>query len=261
MGRTVPVSTIKYRIENGIGVLKIDRPEALNALNRTVIDEMDEILSGIQQDPTVRVLILASDKNFAAGADIKEMVGLNAEEAKIFSFSATYSKLANLEIPTIASIQGFALGGGLELALACDFRIASNSAKLGFPEINLGIMPGAGGTVRAPRLIGPAKAKELILFGTIISSKEAENIGLINLAVEDENLMETTMKWADKLNKKAPLAVRIAKQTIHAGLDATNLEQAIMIEGQQWADMFLLDDQKEGMEAFIQKRKPIYQGK
>ena len=244
-----------------VGILKISRPTALNALNRQLVDELDELLDEIVKNNEISVLVLTADNNFAAGADIKSMMELHGEEAKAFSFSGTFDKLADLEIPTIAAIEGFALGGGLELALACDFRIASKTAKLGFPEINLGIMPGAGGTIRAPRLIGASRAKELILLGERIEAEQAERMGLVNKVVEPEALLETAMGWAKKLSRKAPISMGIAKKTIQAGLNQPQIKLAMKIEAENWAELFETEDQKEGMKAFAEKRMPIYQGK
>ncbi|MDF3000182.1 MAG: hypothetical protein K0Q48_301 [Bacillota bacterium] len=246
---------------NAIGIVKINRPQALNALNREVIDELDGLLDLIERDKTISVLIVGSSNHFAAGADIRSMIYLSESEARAFAFTATMDRLSNLEIPTIAAIEGFALGGGLELALACDLRIASKTAKMGLPEINLGIMPGAGGTIRTPRLVGMARAKELILLGEMIDAGRAEQIGLVNKVAEPEQLMESAMIWAEKLSQKAPTALKTAKSTIHAGLDCSDLHEAIMLEADNWAGLFHTEDQKEGMMAFIEKRKPIYKGK
>lgn len=250
-----------FEIVNNVAVVKINRPKALNALNKSIVNELDAVVEQIKGMEDVRVLVIGSIDNFAAGADIKEMIDCNKEEAGEFSFSGSFQEIANLPIPTIAAIDGYALGGGLELALACDFRIATKTAKMGFPEINLGIMPGAGGTIRAPRLIGETRAKELILFGEILDGIRAEQIGLVNKVVEKEELMEKAMEWANKLCKKASIASRVAKSTIKAGMSQTNMEDAIAIEYENWAELFNTEDQKEGMKAFIEKRRPIYTGK
>ncbi len=255
------MNNLIFEETDGIGIIKINRPKALNALNREVISELDALLDTIENGKTLSVLIFGSDTHFAAGADIRSMVYLNPDEAKKFSFTATLERLSNMNIPTIAAIEGFALGGGLELALACDLRIASKSAKMGFPEINLAIMPGAGGTVRTPLLVGQARAKELILLGELIKADRAEQIGLINKAVESEQLMETALAWAIKLSKKAPLALKTAKATILAGLDCKDTHEAVQLEAENWAGLFSTEDQKEGMTAFIEKRVPIYKGK
>ncbi|CAB1255309.1 enoyl-CoA hydratase/isomerase family protein [Clostridium sp. MT-14] len=255
------MKNLSFEMIGRIGVVRINRPRALNALNKPTVEELDELIEKIKKDSEIKVLIIGSDNNFAAGADIKGMVNCNVEEAKDFSFSKTFQKIYNLEIPTIAAIDGYALGGGLELALACDFRIASTNAKVGFPEINLGIMPGAGGTIRAPRLLGVSRAKELIFFGEMISADRAEQMGLVNKIVEQEKLMEVVMEWAEKLCKKPPVALRVAKKTIDAGISEPKLNYAIKMEYENWADLFNTEDQKEGMRAFIEKRQPIYQGK
>ena len=244
-----------------IQILKLHRPEALNALNRPIIQELDDCLSRIHQNPELRVLIVYGEHNFAAGADIKDMVECTEAEAKAFSFSPVFNKLADLEIPTIAAIEGYALGGGLELALACDLRIAAETCKLGFPEINLGIMPGAGGTIRAPRLIGPALAKELIMTGSMLDAQRALSIGLVNRVVPKEQVCEEAIKLAHKLAEKAPLAMAAAKQTIDAGLEEPDIVSAVGIEAKNWAQLFNTCDQKEGMRAFIEKRTPNYTGK
>lgn len=255
------MKTISMEIQEGIAVLQIKRPETLNALSREVVDEIDDAIETLKAAGNTRVLILYSEKNFAAGADIKEMVSCTKEDALNFSFSVTFNKIANLSIPTIAAIEGYALGGGLELALTCDLRIASSNAKLGFPETGLGIMPGAGGTIRAPRIIGETKAMEMILLGTIMNAEEAMRIGLVNRVVDPLELMNTAMKWADRLAKGAPIALAAAKRTIKNGLAEKDIASAIVLEGKEWAALFETQDQKEGMQAFIEKRKPDYQGK
>jgi enoyl-CoA hydratase/carnithine racemase len=255
------MSNIKLEKKDGIAILGINRPEALNALNRKIVDELDEAIEKIKRDKDVKVLVLYSKENFAAGADIKEMVDFDEEAAKKFAFSSTFNKIEDLEIPTIAAMEGYALGGGLELALTCDVRIASRNSKMGFPETGLGIMPGAGGTIRAPRLIGAAKAIELILFGTIINAEEALGIGLVNKVSEPEDLMNDVMKWAGKICQGAPVALKTAKATIKAGLKEREIKTAVSMEAENWAGLFRTEDQKEGMTAFIEKRKPIYKGK
>jgi enoyl-CoA hydratase/carnithine racemase len=249
------------KIEDGIALLKIDRPEALNALSREIIDEIDAFIESITENKSVKVLLIYSENNFAAGADIKNMIECNEEEAKAFAFSPTYDKIEYLAIPTIAAIEGYALGGGLELALTCDLRIAASNAKMGFPEINLGIMPGAGGTIRAPKLIGAARAKEMIFTGDVIDAEKALAIGLVNQIVAKDEVFPVAIKLAEKLARKAPIAMSVAKETITAGLEETSVPVAVAIELENWAGLFNTLDQKEGMKAFIEKRKPLYQGK
>ncbi len=246
--------------KGAIAVLKINRPKALNALSREIVDLIDDKIEELKKDHEIRVLIITGDNNFAAGADIADMVEKTPEEAKAFLFTKTFSKLENMEIPTIAAICGYALGGGLELALACDLRIASEDAQLGLPEINLGIMPGAGGTVRLPRLIGEAKAKELIYLGGRLNASEAFQYGIVNKVVAKDELMTEAVKMADKLVSKAPLALRAAKLSISCSEDKTK-QEALEEESVIWSGLFASHDQKEGMKAFLEKRKPNYEGK
>lgn len=242
------------------GLLSIDRPKAMNALSRQVVDEIDEAIERVKRSDHIKVLVIYSKENFAAGADIKAMAGCSEKDAKDFGFSDTFNRIEALSIPTMALIEGYALGGGLELALACDMRLAAADAKLGFPEINLGIMPGAGGTVRAPRLIGEARAKELILTGKVISGTEAAAMGLVNKAVR-EDLFQQGMELAKLLASKAPCAMRTAKKAIIQGLGELDKHKAIEKEGEAWAALFNTADQEEGMRAFLEKRKPRYTGK
>ena len=252
---------ISYQIENGIALMQIDRPKALNALSRAIIDEMDCMIDELAADPNVRVLILYSEGNFAAGADISGMAECDPEGARTFGFSPTYNKLEALTIPTIAVIEGYALGGGLELALACDLRIAADNAKMGFPEISLGIMPGAGGTVRAPKLIGPALAKEMILMGGTISAEKAERIGIVNAVLPQAEVMGLAMKWAEKLKRLSAEALKTAKQTVNETCQEPDIAKGVAIEFDHWCEMFRTEDQKEGMRAFLEKRKPEFKGR
>nr|WP_297870831.1 enoyl-CoA hydratase-related protein [uncultured Oscillibacter sp.] len=249
------------RIEDGIATISIRRPEVLNALSKDLIDEMDIMLDEIKANPEVRVLVFYSEKNFAAGADIKEMSVCDPAGAKAFVFSSTYNKIEALGIPSIAVIDGYAFGGGLELALTCDLRIASKKATLGLTELNLGIIPGAGGTVRLPRLVGEAKAKEMIFMSRTVSGEEAKQIGLVNAAVEPEELLETGAKWAEKLKTRSAVALRAAKESIENGIRDTDYVTAIDREAEIWASLFDSYDQKEGMAAFIEKRKPKFQNR
>ena len=252
---------IQYRENEGVGIMQIDRPEALNALSREIVDEIDALLCKLAESKTLRVLIVGGTEHFAAGADIKGMVDCDPKGARAFGFSPTYDKLAALAVPTIAAMGGYALGGGLELALCCDLRIAADSAKLGLPETNLGIMPGAGGNVRLPRLVGEAKALELILFGKQISAQDALDMGLVNTVVPQAELMDTAVKWAQKLAKRAPVALQTAKRTVRKAMSCPTVEEGIEYETEEWCGLFTTEDQKEGMRAFIEKRKPAFTGK
>ncbi|OLR56322.1 hypothetical protein BHK98_09740 [Hornefia porci] len=246
--------------DDGILVLSIDRPEALNALNRGIVDEIDEKIDEIEKDSGARCLILHSDKNFAAGADIKAMAECDEEGAKAFAFSPTYNRLAALRIPTVSAIEGYALGGGMELALATDIRIAGEGAKMGFPEVSLGIFPGAGGTIRAPRLIGAAFAKELIFSGEAVTAERALQMGLVNRVVPDDRVFAEAYRLAGKIARRGPVAVRRAKEVIDRGT-AMNVESGIELEAAEWAKLFNTRDQKEGMQAFIAKRKPEFENR
>lgn len=255
------MAKILLRKEGQIAILSVDRPEALNALSRELIDEMDVLVEEIRSDRELRCLILHSEKNFAAGADIKKMVECDEEEAKAFIFSPTYNKIADLSIPVIAAVEGYALGGGMELAMTADIRIAGEGAKMGFPEITLGIIPGAGGTIRVPRIIGEAKAKELIFTGDVITAQKAEAMGLVNRVVPDDQVFAEAKKLAEKLCRRAPVAMAMAKATIKAGQEEPDHNKGVDIEAANWAKLFTTQDQKEGMRAFLEKRKPVFQNK
>lgn len=243
-----------------IAIISVNRPHSLNALNREIIDALDEVLEQIAANSQIRVLIIGGTENFAAGADITGMAECDVEGAKAYAFSPTYNKLDHLEIPTIAAISGYALGGGLELALCCDLRVATKDAKLGLPEIGLGIMPGAGGTIRLPRLIGYSRAFEMIATGKSISGQEAYQIGLVNCLSEKETLIDDAVSIAKKLAKKPAIAMKTAKRAIKKGLTLPTVDEGVAMEGDEWANLFLTKDQKEGMRAFIEKRKPNFIG-
>lgn len=251
---------IELKKKDSVGILTIVRPKAMNALSRELVDELDQCLDQISADRSLHALILYGEKNFAAGADIKDMVDCTPAQAEDFCFSPTYNKLEALSIPTIAAMEGYALGGGLELALACDLRLASEDAMMGFPEIKLGIMPGAGGTIRAPKLIGAAKAKELIFTGAAVSAQEAWRIGLVNTVVPKGTVLAEAEKLAEKLARCAPIALRTAKETIQDGLKLPDTASGIELEQRRWSELFTTSDQKEGMRAFLEKRKPVYTG-
>ena len=255
------MGSVLLRKEDNIAIMSVNRPEALNALSKEIVNEMDAYIEEIIKDNDIRCLILHSEKNFAAGADIKKMAECNEAEAKNFVFTSTYNKIADLRIPVIAAIEGYALGGGLELAMTADIRIAGKSAKMGLPEITLGIMPGAGGTIRVPRIIGEARAKELIFTGKIISAEEAEHIGLVNSIEDDGEVFEKAMKIARRIARNAPIAMASAKITIREGLEEAEYTKGTYIEAENWAKLFNTEDQKEGMRAFLEKRKPSFKNK
>ena len=255
------MAEIVIRKEDNIAIMSVERPKALNALNRSIIDDMDDLIEKLKKDKDIRCLVIYSEKNFAAGADIKSMADCDEEKAKDFIFTSTYNKIFDLPFPVIAAIEGYALGGGFELTFTADIRIAGENAKMGFPEVTLGIIPGAGGTIRVPRIIGEAKAKELIFTGDVISAKEAEKIGLINRVVPDDKVYDEAMKLAGKIARRAPIAVAAAKETIRAGVEEPDDHKGMAIEEKNWSKLFSTDDQKEGMRAFLEKRKPVYRNK
>lgn len=255
------MSQVTLKIEEGIAVISVVRPEALNALNREIVDEMDKLIEQVEKDDSVRCLIFYSEKNFAAGADIKAMAECDEEGAKAFAFSPVYNRIADLDLPTIAAIEGYALGGGMELAMTCDIRIAGASAKMGFPEVTLGIFPGAGGTIRVPKVVGEAFAKELIFTGDAVSAERALQMGLINRITADADVYTESMKLAKRIAKRGPIAIRLAKDVIRKGLEEADQNKAIEIEAEQWAELFNTYDQKEGMKAFMEKRKPQFENR
>lgn len=252
---------VTLKIEEGIAVISVVRPEALNALNRDIVDEIDQLIDKVKADDSVRCLIFYSEKNFAAGADIKAMAECDEEGAKAFAFSPVYNKIADMGIPTIAAIEGYALGGGMELAMTCDIRIAGTGAKMGFPEVTLGIFPGAGGTIRVPRVIGAAFAKELIFTGDAVSAERALEMGLVNRVTADSEVYGEAVRLAKRIAKRGPVAIRMAKDIIRKGLEESDQNKAIDMEAEQWAKLFRTHDQKEGMKAFIEKRKPHFENR
>ena len=240
-----------------VAILKLQRPKAMNALNSKLMEELEQAIEAISTDPAIRAVVFSGEGNFAAGADIKEMIEMNPEEAKAFGFSKRFGKIESLTKPTIAAVSGYALGAGLELALCCDIRIAGPDAKLGLPEINLGIIPGAGGTQRLPLLIGISRAKELIFQGAIIDSSKALQYGLINQIAEDP--LEAALELAQKLALKPPIAIKMAKQCIHMTSEI-DLQAGIEFEAIAWSSLYATKDQKEGMRAFAEKRTAEFKG-
>ncbi|MEW6723895.1 MAG: enoyl-CoA hydratase-related protein [Bacillota bacterium] len=248
------------RYDDGIAELTIDRPEALNALNQQVLEELASTLAGLADDPDLRCLIITgAGRAFVAGADIAAMAEMTQEEAEAFSRlgSSTFTAVEQLPVPVIAAVNGYALGGGCELALACDFRYASEKARFGQPEVGLGIIPGFGGTQRLPRLIGAGPARELIYTGEMIGADRAKEIGMVNAVFPTEELLEQTRAAARKIAAKGPLAVRAAKEAIRRGLEL-ELEQGCQLESRIFGRIFG-PQQKEGMQAFLEKRAPKFQ--
>ena len=249
--------------EDSIVVITLNRLKVLNALNLELVKELNRVFDDIAADVSVRaVIITGGDKVFAAGADIPSMVELTTIEAQELSavYHAAFDRIETLKKPVVAAVAGFALGGGCELALACDLRIAAEDAKFGLPEITLGVIPGAGGTQRLPRLIGAGRAKELIYTGKIISAQTALAYGLVNEVVAPENMAEAAKKLARSLAAMAPNALSAAKKAVNYGL-GVDLYTGNCLERQCFAQLFSTQDQKEGMQAFLEKRKAEFIGK
>jgi enoyl-CoA hydratase len=260
----VTYSTLLYEKADGIAKVILNRPDKLNALNSTVYQELYDVFESVENDPEVKVVILtgSGDRAFAAGSDVAEMQNMGPLEVQKFmgTIRKTSDFIYALTKPTIAAISGYALGGGCELAMCCDLRIASEKAKFGQPEINLGLIPGASGTQRLPRLVGAARAKEMIFIGEQIDAATALNLGLVNKVVPPEKLMDEAMEWAGKLAAKSGPVLAMAKMAINTGLD-TDLGSGLNMETKCNAVCFATYDRKEGMDAFLEKRKAVFKNK
>lgn len=254
------MSYINWKVENEIGFLTVNRPP-VNALNREVLAEMSLTLEQIHD--TCRVVILSGngEKAFVAGADIQEFPELRKKEGEQLCLigQSIFQQVAELNQPVIAAIDGYTLGGGLELALACDFRLATKTSLFGFPEVKLGIIPGYGGTQRLSRLIGPGKAKQLIFSGEMISGEEAHRIGIIEEVVEDD-VMSMALKWANIIALRGPLAVQTAKKAINLGMDM-DLAEGLSAEASLFAGLCETKDKNEGVMAFLERREAKFTGK
>ena len=246
-----------------IGIIKINRPQALNALNIETIHELNDIVHQWSREDDIKVIIITGEgKAFVAGADIAEMKDMTRQQAIDFSEMGqrVFSLIESQEKPVIAAVNGFALGGGCELAMACDIRIASDKAKLGQPEVNLGVIPGFAGTQRLARMVGTAKAKELIFTADMIDAQTALAIGLVNQVVPVENLMSAVMEMAKKIASKGPAAIKLAKRVISRGIE-TDFATGSSFEVDAFGECFASGEAKEGMSAFLEKRAPKWNQK
>ncbi|MEB8418502.1 enoyl-CoA hydratase-related protein [Enterococcus casseliflavus] len=257
-------NTLKFEVFDSYSILYINRPKQLNSLNLEVLKELNEAIDIIHIDSNIKSLIIcgSGDRAFVAGADIKEMVNKDPLAAKEFSKygNNVFLKLENLSKPTIAAIDGFALGGGCELALACDLRIGTTNSKFGQPEVGLGIIPGFGGTQRLSRIVGIGIAKDLIYTGRVINSDEAYRINLLNYVVESEKLLEKSIEISNLIAKNGYLAIKSSKEAINSGYELP-IKYALELEANLFSNLFSTNDQKEGMKAFIEKRKAIFLNK
>ncbi|MCP4669202.1 MAG: enoyl-CoA hydratase/isomerase family protein [Deltaproteobacteria bacterium] len=255
--------TIIFEIEGNVAIIKFNRPKALNAINPDVAKELNQALDEVEGNPAIKALILTGEgeKAFVAGADISVMVDFEPLQLRKFSMDLHHVgfRMEGLPIPIIASVNGFALGGGTEIAMACDFIYASDKAKFGQPEINLGIIPGMGGTQRLPRLVGKARAKELCMTGEMISAQEAKELGLVNKVFPAEKLWEETMKTARVLASKGRVSIRAVKRCIDQGFNQ-DLRSACAMEANYFGLCKASPDADEGMSAFLEKRKPEFKG-
>ena len=250
--------------QDGVALITVNRPEKLNALNRETMGELDDAFTRARQDAAIRGLIItgAGEKAFVAGADIKELAVLAPVEAQALSRrgQAIFRELERMTKPSVAAINGFALGGGLELAMSCSIRVAGPEAKFGQPEVKLGILPGYGGTQRLPRLVGRGRALEMLMSGEVIDSAEAFRIGLVNYITPAEELLSFSRAWVRKVLHNGPMAVALTMEAVDVGLDC-GLEAGLQFEAAAFGLTAATEDRHEGTRAFIEKRKPVFAGK
>ena len=254
--------TILTSVEENVGTITINRPDARNALSTQVLGDVRGALAEFRYDDEVGVVVFtgAGDRAFAAGADINELRERTFLDALASLMQAVYDEIEDYEKPTIAAVNGLALGGGCELAMACDIRIASENARFGQPEVNLSIIPGAGGTQRLARLVGKGKATEMILTGEIIGAEEAHRVGLVTRVISSDELVDAVRETARSIMSKGPLAIRLAKLAIRTGFE-TDLKTGLVIERLAQAVLLTSEDKREGTSAFLEKREPEFKGK
>jgi enoyl-CoA hydratase len=257
----MPYETILVETKGKVGIIRLNRPQALNALNAQVNKDMATAIDAFENDASIMcVIITGSEKAFAAGADIKEMQGKSYMDAFMGNFAADWDRVARMRKPVIAAVSGFALGGGCELAMMCDFIIAADNAKFGQPEIKLGVIPGIGGTQRLTRAIGKAKAMDLNLTGRMMDAAEAERAGLVARIVPLASLMDEAMKAAEAIAGMSLVALMVAKEAVNAAFETT-LSEGIRFERRTFHALFATHDQKEGMAAFVEKRVPKFENR
>lgn len=254
--------TLLIEIEDQIGIITLNRPEARNALNNQLMDELCRALDEFEADENIGCIVLTgSSKAFAAGADIKEMQSLDYMTAYQQEFiTRNWERVTRCRKPVIAAVAGYALGGGCELAMMCDFILAAENAKFGQPEINLGVMPGAGGTQRLTRFVGKSKAMEMCLTGRMMSAEEAERCGLVSRIVPTDALMDEVKKAARSISQKSRPVAMLTKECVNTAYE-TMLSQGVLFERRLFHSMFATEDQKEGMDAFVEKRDPHFRNK
>ncbi len=254
-------SFIKSYTDGHLGFIQLNRPEALNALSLGLMTELVEVIDSYDRDPNIRCIIIhGNEKAFAAGADIKEMADASAIDMLYRDQFQKWERIRKVKTPTIAAVSGFALGGGCELVMSCDMVVCSETTQFGQPEINIGVMPGAGGTQRLTRAVGKVRAMEMVLTGRFISAKEAYDFGLVNKIVPVEFYLEEAISLAKLIAEKSPVATRLAKESVLNSFDTT-IENGLEFERKNFFLLFASEDQKEGMKAFIEKRKPEFKGK
>ena len=252
---------VETSVDGPVGVCRLNRPEARNALSPEMMMELAEALAGFDADPKMHCLVIAgADEVFAAGADIKAMAERSFAEALYNPAASFWKRLANTKTPLLAAVSGWALGGGCELALACDLIVASETAEFGQPEITLGIIPGGGGTQRLARVLGKQRTMELVLTGRRISAEEAHAFGLVNVVASKGKWMEEAMELAQRIARRPPIASRLAKQAV-LGADETALSAGLEMERRLYELSFATEDRVEGMAAFLEKRKPDFRGR
>jgi enoyl-CoA hydratase len=254
---------VVVEIQDAVALIKINRPKALNALNSATLDDLGAAAREVACNDAVRVVIVTGEgKAFVAGADIQEMLSMSPMEAVAFSQKGhlIISLLEQMNKPVIAAVNGYALGGGLEVALACDMIYASEKARIGFPEVTLGILPGFGGTQRTARLVGIARAKELVFTGKVITAAEGYEMGIVNKVVPDEQLMEAVRELAAKMLSAGPVGIGLAKACINKSIHV-DIDTGLDFEAKSFGICFGTEDQREGMTAFLEKRTPTYSGR